>query len=72
MRTSDAMLAASLAENLYLGRTMQFQADLEQKIKTLTPEAVNAALRKYIDPKRLSVVTAGDFEEEIVRVSSRQ
>ena len=61
MRTMDAMLAASLAENLYLGRTMQFQADLEQKIKTLTPEAVDAALRKHLDPKRLSIVTAGDF-----------
>ncbi len=61
MRTTDAMLATSLAENLYLGRTMQFQADLEQKIKTLTPDAVDAALRKHLDPKRLSVVTAGDF-----------
>ena len=64
MRTMDAMLAASLAENLYLGRTMQFQADLEQKIKTLTPEAVDAALRKHLDPKRLSVVTAGDFAKK--------
>ena len=43
---------------------MQFQADLEQKIKELTPEAVNAALRKHIDPKRLSVVTAGDFKKK--------
>ena len=64
MRTMDAMLAASLAENLYLGRTMQFQADLEQKIKNVTPEAVDAALRKYLDPKRLSIVTAGDFEKK--------
>ena len=30
----------SLAENLFVGRTMQFQADLEQKIKELTPEVV--------------------------------
>jgi zinc protease len=64
MRTMDAMLAASLAENLYLGRTMQFQADLEQKIKTLTPETVDAALRKHLDPKRLSIVTAGDFDKK--------
>ena len=60
-RTNDAMLAAMLSENLFLGRTMQFQADLEQKIKALTPEAVDAALRKHLDPKRLSIVTAGDF-----------
>jgi zinc protease len=64
MRTMDTMLAASLTENLFLGRNMQFQADLEQKIKALTPEAVDAALRKYLDPKRLSVVTAGDFSNK--------
>ena len=61
MRTTDAMLAASLAENIYLGRTMKFQADLEENIKKLTPDAVDTALRKHLDPKRLSVVTAGDF-----------
>ena len=61
MRTTDAMLASTLSENLYLGRTMQFQADLEQKIKTVTPTEVDAALRKYLEPKRLSIVTAGDF-----------
>jgi zinc protease len=60
-RTTDAMLASTLSENLYLGRTMQFQAEIEQKIKTLTPGEVDAALRKYLDPKRLSIVTAGDF-----------
>ena len=62
-RTNDNMLASSLAENLYIGRTMQFQADLERRSRRLTVEAVNAALRKYIDPKQLSVVTAGDFKE---------
>ncbi len=42
---------------------MQFDADLEAKIKSLTVEEVNAALRKYIHPEQLSVVTAGDFKE---------
>ena len=45
------------ADNAVRGRS------LEQKIKDLTPETVNAALRKYVDPKRLSVVTAGDFKK---------
>ncbi len=62
-RTNDNMLASTLAENLYLGRTMQFDADLEAKIKALTVDEVNAALRKYIHPDELSVVTAGDFKE---------
>ena len=42
-RTSDSGLAASLANDLYVGRTMQFQADLEEKIKALTPEVVHRA-----------------------------
>jgi len=62
-RTNDNMLALSLAENLFIGRTMQFDADLEAKIKALSVEDVNAALRKYIHPEQLSVVTAGDFKE---------
>ncbi len=63
-RTNDTALATMLATDLFIGRTMQFQADLEQKIQALTPEIVNAALRKHVDPKRLSTVTAGDFEKK--------
>jgi zinc protease len=63
MRTNDNALASSLAENLFIGRTLQFQADLEAKIKSLSADEVNAALCKYIDPKQLSIVTAGDFKE---------
>jgi zinc protease len=63
-RASDSRLGALLAENLHLGRTMEFQADLERKIRDLTPEAVNAALRKSIDPSRFTVVTAGDFKKK--------
>jgi zinc protease len=64
MRTNDTMLALLIANDLFTGRTMSFQADLEQKIKALTPEVVNAALRKQLDPKRLSAITAGDFKKK--------
>jgi zinc protease len=63
-RTRDMPLALTLATDLFNGRTMQFQAELEQKIKALTPDDVNAALRKHFDPKRLSTVTAGDFKKK--------
>jgi zinc protease len=63
-RTRDMPLASQLATNLFTGRTMQFQADLEQKVKALTPEIVNAAIKKHLDPKRLSAVTAGDFKKK--------
>jgi zinc protease len=63
-RTSDMMLALQISNDLYVGRTMHFQAELERKIKALTPEIVNAALRKHLDPKRLSTITAGDFTKK--------
>ncbi|WP_206107859.1 M16 family metallopeptidase [Paludisphaera rhizosphaerae] len=61
-RTEDGSLAGDLAQNLYLGRTLQFDADLEAKVKALDVAAVNAAIKKYVDFSKFSVVTAGDFK----------
>ena len=61
-RSSDTALAGILANLSHAGRTMAYQAELEKNIETLTPEQVLAALRKHIDPKKLAIVTAGDFE----------
>ncbi|MSU25060.1 MAG: insulinase family protein [Opitutus sp.] len=60
-RTSDTAIAASLATQRQLGRTMSWQADAERKINALTPDSVNAALRKHLDPSKLVIVAAGDF-----------
>ncbi len=60
-RTSDSTLAKTLAECLFVDRTMAYYADLEKHIDGVTPAAVLAALKKHIDPKRLVVVDAGDF-----------
>ncbi|HTU26854.1 MAG TPA: pitrilysin family protein [Pirellulales bacterium] len=63
-RASDAHLTAVIAENLYAGRTMKYYAELEKKIESQTPETVLAAMKKFFDPKRLVIVTAGDFKGE--------
>lgn len=60
-RTDDATLAQQLNTTLLVGRTMAFTRDQEAKIAALTAEEVTEALRKYVDVKRLHVVTAGDF-----------
>jgi zinc protease len=62
-RTSDSSLAQQLSTHTYAGRTMQFTADLEQKLRDLTIEDVNKALRTHIQPERLYIVLAGDFEK---------
>ena len=61
-RSSDVAIAGTLASLRHLDRTMAWQADMEKKIRALTPETVNAALRQHIDPAKLVVVTAGDFD----------
>ena len=61
-RTTDGALANLLNDCSHDGRTMKYYADLEKQISGLTPDAVSAAARKHLDPKKLSIVTAGDFE----------
>jgi zinc protease len=60
-RSSDNALADTLANQLFLGRTMAFTAELEARLRSATPEAVNEAIRKYVSPAGLSQVYAGDF-----------
>ena len=60
-RASDQQVAGMLQDQLFFGRTMQFTADLDAKYRALTLEQVNAAIRRHLDPAKLSVVTAGDF-----------
>ncbi len=62
-RAQDAQLSGLLANNLYLDRSMQWEAELEKKIESLTPEQVKAAAAKYIDPAKITYIKAGDFEK---------
>ena len=60
-RASDVSLARLIEKNTDAGRTMDYVADLEEKVKALTVDKVNAAIRKYIDPRTIFIVNAGDF-----------
>ena len=63
-RSQDGALAAGWASNLYLGRTFEFSKQFEAKLKALTLDDVDAALRKYIDPAKVTIVKAGDFAKK--------
>ncbi len=60
-RTQDGALVGRLANNLYLDRRVAWDADFDAKIAALTPRQVQDALKKYLDPRKLSIVKAGDF-----------
>ena len=60
-RAQDGALAGGWVGNLHLGRTFAFSKAFEDRVMALTPAAVTAALRKYLDPAKVSYVKAGDF-----------
>ena len=63
-RGNDRVLASQLASAMYAGRTFAYYSDLEKAIEALQPGTVKAAFDKYIDPKALAVVEAGDFNKK--------
>jgi zinc protease len=60
-RAQDAELARKLSSYLFLNRTLDWDAELEKKILALTPEQVVTAMRRHIDPAKLTIIKAGDF-----------
>ncbi len=63
-RSQDNELSSRLNNYLYYDRTLAFDAEFEKKVETLTPEQVNGAIKKFIDPKKISIVKAGDFDKK--------
>lgn len=61
-RAQDGSVAAGWVRNLFLGRTFQYSAEVDEKLAKLTVADVNAALRKYLQPDQVVSVFAGDFK----------
>lgn len=63
-RAQDDVLASTWLDYIQRGRTFAWSAEMDQKISALTPEAVNAALRKYLRADGFSTAVAGDFKKK--------
>jgi len=61
-RAQDGSLAARLANDLNLGRTMAWSAELDRAIGQVTLEQANAALRRYLKPSAFVTGVGGDFK----------
>ena len=55
-RSSDAALASKFTAQVTTGRTMAFDANFEKMVEALTVADVNAAMKKYINPAKISSV----------------
>ncbi len=61
-RAQDAALARKLSGNLFIGRTLAWDAAVEKKIAALSPGEIVSAMRRHIDPSKITIVKAGDFK----------
>ncbi len=61
-RAQDGAVATGWVSNLYLGRTFAYAQEVDDAIRKLTPEQVNAAWRKYISMQSLVTAWGGDFK----------
>jgi len=62
-RSQDRELVGRLSTYLFLGRTLDWDADFEKRVSALTAADVNAAVKRWIKPDDLSQVEAGEFEK---------
>ena len=63
-RTQDRALAGRLGHYLFAKRTFAWDIEFEAKIAALTPAQVHEALKRHLDPARVSLVMAGDFKQK--------
>ena len=62
-RSNDRQLSGKLNSYQYLKRDLKWDATYEDNISKLTIDDVNKALRKNIDPAKISLFKAGDFDK---------
>ena len=67
-RAQDPSLVGVLTQGLYFDRDLTWDADLENRIQAVTVEEVNAAVRRYLDLSKMTIVKAGDFEGAATKV----
>ena len=63
-RSQDRELVGRMSSLLYNNRTMDWEDAIDKKLASLTVDQVNAAMKKWIDPSKMIMVEAGDFEKK--------
>ena len=60
-RSQDNRLAGTMASRLFQGRTLAWDEEFEQMIESLGGDRIVSALRRHLDPAKMTIVKAGDF-----------
>jgi zinc protease len=65
-RAEETSIAGLLLSRERWNRTLEWDAKLEAAVAALTPEQVNAAFKRHVDPAAISIVKGGDFKKASV------
>jgi zinc protease len=60
-RAQDSGLAGTLNHYLFIDRDLLWDESIEKKVMELTPEQINAAMKKHISLDKMNIIKAGDF-----------
>ncbi len=67
-RAKDNELARTIGDNMYYDRGMDFQKDIEAKVKSLTVADVNKVIKSYFKAfDQWTVVNGGDFDNPEIK-----
>ena len=61
-RAEDSRLVTTLNGYLFLDRKMMWDQDIDDKLQKLSAAQINAVMKKYLVPGKVSFVKAGDFK----------
>jgi zinc protease len=71
-RAQDAGLAGTLNNYLFIKRDLKWDEAYEKKVMDLTPEQINAAMKKYLKVESMNIIKAGDFAKAKAKAAEKK
>ena len=65
-RAEESSIANLLMTRERWSRTLDWDVKLEAAVAALTPQQVNEAFKRHVDPAAISIVKGGDFKKAAV------
>ena len=62
-RADESAIGGKLINRERWGRTMLWDAKQEAAVAALTPQQVNDAFKRHVDPAAITIVKGGDFKK---------
>jgi zinc protease len=71
-RAQDSGLAGTLNNYLFIKRDLKWDEEFEKKVMALTPDQINAAMKKHLKLESMNIVKAGDFAKGKAKAAEKK